>query len=322
MSIRAEIPSAVALLLVACAYCPPTSAQIIGSPVVPRQYTDVDAGQVCVYDGLTSPFPTSGTAWSWSFFDRQNAGRLVTPLVFQITANDSFTLTGIGTTRISTGTGLQSYPFGLIAGSDRITGGHYTFGFTNRAYTAFNSQPVAGTSNDGVIPFDRPGSTVPVDPWEVTAAVTSSGPVTLGIGSIIGSGGVQIYNGQDPGGLVRIYSAQMTEVDFPADFNSDGKVDFSDLLILGQHYGIASGATHATGDANDDGATNFSDLLVLGQEYGQSIRGATAMSVVPEPLWNLGFLGPALLLRRGRPCGGRGQAKKPSDGNFRRTSRG
>ena len=80
----------------------------------------------------------------------------------------------------------------------------------------------------------------------------------------------------------------------PGDVNSDGRVDFSDLLILAQHYGLSSGATWAEGDFNRDHSVGFDDLLILAQNYG------TALSPVPEPtslplLWVL-----APLLRRGR----------------------
>jgi hypothetical protein len=65
-----------------------------------------------------------------------------------------------------------------------------------------------------------------------------------------------------------------------ADANNDGKVDFADLLVLGQHYG-ESGATWSTGDFNVDGAVGFDDLLILTQHYGQT--AAAQAAAVPEP---------------------------------------
>jgi hypothetical protein len=55
----------------------------------------------------------------------------------------------------------------------------------------------------------------------------------------------------------------------PADFNSDGKVNFSDLLILAQNYNKTN-VTHAQGDATMDGKVNFNDLLILAQSYGKT----------------------------------------------------
>ena len=58
----------------------------------------------------------------------------------------------------------------------------------------------------------------------------------------------------------------------PGDVNADGTVNFSDLLILAQHYGQAG--TFAQGDLNGDGSVNFADLLILAQNYGRSASGA------------------------------------------------
>lgn len=66
-----------------------------------------------------------------------------------------------------------------------------------------------------------------------------------------------------------------------ADANNNGRVDFADLLTLGQHYG-ESGATWATGDFNADGAVGFDDLLILTQHYGQTATAAEP-AAVPEP---------------------------------------
>ena len=188
----------------------------IGSPLINREFTDLDAGQVYIYNGTSSPFPAPGTLTAWSFFDNRDSGKSVTPLLFRITGAESFTLEGIGTTRVSAGTGLQSFLFGLIAGSADFGTGLFTFGFTDRRYSLSGNTVVAGTANTGVIPFDRPSATIPIDPWRETAIVTTPGVVTLQIGSVIGTGGVPFYNPIDGNGVNRIYSAQATEVPEPS----------------------------------------------------------------------------------------------------------
>jgi hypothetical protein len=50
------------------------------------------------------------------------------------------------------------------------------------------------------------------------------------------------------------------------DVNQDGSVNFSDLLLLAQHYGQSGPPT--AGDLNADGRIDFSDLLLLAQNYG------------------------------------------------------
>jgi hypothetical protein len=85
----------------------------------------------------------------------------------------------------------------------------------------------------------------------------------------------------------------------PADFNDSGKVDFADLLVLAQNYGIKAGVVHATGDANVDGIVDFADLLILAQEYGQG-SAAAASSPVPEPSSLAALVSGCLLLVRRR----------------------
>jgi hypothetical protein len=68
----------------------------------------------------------------------------------------------------------------------------------------------------------------------------------------------------------------------PGDANLDGKVNFTDLLILAQHYGLKTGQAVGTGDFNADGGVGFDDLLVLAQNYGK-MSAAPAVTPVPEP---------------------------------------
>jgi len=74
----------------------------------------------------------------------------------------------------------------------------------------------------------------------------------------------------------------LTLVPLLGDANRDGKVDFSDLLVLAQHYGTPTGASRSDGDFNGDGTVNFGDLLLLAQHYG-STDAAPAAGSVPEP---------------------------------------
>ena len=68
----------------------------------------------------------------------------------------------------------------------------------------------------------------------------------------------------------------------PGDTNLDGKVDFSDLLILASHYGQPGG--WADGEFSGGGTVDFADLLILAQNYGTT-QAAVGYSVValPEP---------------------------------------
>lgn len=54
------------------------------------------------------------------------------------------------------------------------------------------------------------------------------------------------------------------------DANNDGDVDFSDILVVSQHYGQSGNWTNSfeVGDVNNDGVVNFTDLLYVNQYYG------------------------------------------------------
>lgn len=237
--------------------CLPSMGAGIGSPLIHRQHTDIDLGQVYVYDG--HPFRSAGKVSSWAFFDDRNAGLSVTPLLFKINGSNVFTLVGMGRTRMSAGTGLQNFSFEPTAGSGDVTPEKYTFGFANRAYSLNGTALVEGPSNRGVISFDRPSATIPCNPWRVTAAVSSGGAVALQIGTIIGSGGVPIYNSIDPGGFDRVYSAQASLVSPPKPILSPqlvgGSFRFSLQTAVGQTYTVLENADLAT--ANWGAYTNL-----------------------------------------------------------------
>lgn len=61
------------------------------------------------------------------------------------------------------------------------------------------------------------------------------------------------------------------------DVNHDGKVDFTDLVILARNYGKSS-AAYADADLNYDGKVDFSDLVILARHYGQSVPTAAALT--------------------------------------------
>jgi hypothetical protein len=82
------------------------------------------------------------------------------------------------------------------------------------------------------------------------------------------------------------------------DVNLSGTVDFADLLVLAQNFGLTGTQVWTGGDFNFDGAVDFTDLLAMAQSYGVSTLAdgtlstaagnfdadwALARSTVPEP---------------------------------------
>ena len=90
----------------------------------------------------------------------------------------------------------------------------------------------------------------------------------------------------DQRGLPRIFNGTVDigayEAQPPAlagDVNYDGKVDFSDLLILAQHYGSTTQPLWENGDLTGDGAVAFPDLLIVAQNYGSSSAALSPQSL-------------------------------------------
>jgi hypothetical protein len=183
-------------LLANLAFTPAAAAQAeIGSPTIARALDDASSGVVYVYRGTTQPLAGPNTIDRWSFFDDNNANGKVTPLIFEKTGANAWVVVAIGTTRTSTGAGVQSHAFDTIAGTSVLQAGKsYTIGFTHRAYSGSGANVVAGAPNAGVVDFD--GYNIFTDTWSYATGIAQ-------IGALYGTGGFALDGAGFAG---RIYS--------------------------------------------------------------------------------------------------------------------
>jgi len=102
---------------------------------------------VAEMDGYEQEFVYGGYRMeSWSFCNNNGdaqKGRLITPLLFR-KQDDKYELTGVGTTRTNDGTGMQSFDFEPVQGTDTVDEGYF-FGW--------HTGDLEGNRNPGVAEF-------------------------------------------------------------------------------------------------------------------------------------------------------------------------
>ena len=166
----------------------------VGNPVIERNDHDTCVG--CSF-ALDAPFaPASGALSTWSFY-ADTTGGSITPILYTLTGGN-FVIVGIGTTRAVSTLGVNTDPFGLVTGTDLVTGSNFYFGYRDGG-AAF------GTGNEGT----------------VSLSYTATGTLMyyFGNGSPHGPENVGISVGQTmvQGGLLdRNYSISATTVPEPA----------------------------------------------------------------------------------------------------------
>ncbi len=218
----------------------PASAQTIGSPLTSRPNVDNSTGLVLIYRGTTAPFPFAGLASTWGYFDASHQGQPVTPLLFEITNTNEYTLRAIGTTRNSAGTGAQSFPFETILGNPTILAGRFTFGVVQRLVTA----------PGGTIQLGAVSAVVPFTAGPTSDAWSYATPGTILIGQVYGGASGVLLDPLGTGG--RIYSAQMSQGTCYA--NCDGSTA-SPVLSAGDFVCFLARFRAGDSAANCDGST-------------------------------------------------------------------
>lgn len=143
--------------------------ETIGNSLVDRPFLDGAAGSMFVMTG--NPFTAAGSVDQWSFFNNNDvvATKQITPMLIE-DVGGSYVIRGIGATRMSSGTGAQSFAFDLVSGSAAV-GPNVYFAWKDGGN---------GSDNEGVPAFDTPTGD--------SARWFGGGHTTFGVGENLGAG--------------------------------------------------------------------------------------------------------------------------------------
>jgi hypothetical protein len=169
------------------------------------------------------------------------------------------------------GPGQSDQMEGATSGSNNLVGAGLSAGIANgiNGNIVGVADPKLGLLGN----YGGPSQTIPLLPG---SPALDAGSNTL---AIDGSGNPLAT---DQRGLPRVFNGTVDigayEAQPPAltgDVNHDATVNFSDVLILAQHYGSTTQPMWEAGDLTGDGSVAFPDLLMLAQNYGRSAAAAS-----------------------------------------------
>ncbi len=159
------------------------SATVIGNAASDRGATDGFSGQMFVLNANLSSLAGQAVT-SWNFFNNAN-NNAVTPVLVEDMGGGSFAVRGIGTTVVSSASGLQGGAFGLVSGTSTISLNYYAGYFDG----SWNGS--ASAVNQGAVEFDSVDD--PPVPGQIDSTGTiwlhntpdgSDNPANLGVGAV------------------------------------------------------------------------------------------------------------------------------------------
>jgi hypothetical protein len=201
-------------------------SHLLGSTCIGRPLQDTAKGVVIM---LRDPATKTGRAANVSFYNvHGDNDRWITPIILAFDRTTGvYRVTGIGQSVLNLGSGLQTVPFQLIAGSADLQAGVHTFGFY---HGTVDKTGKATKPSLGPLDFDNaPESNDALNPlaaearWLFVPAVQKHNPVELRLDLEFSleptSGQTQLWQGDDKHSKERVYSGQLEIVaqpQFPA----------------------------------------------------------------------------------------------------------
>ncbi|MDP9174241.1 MAG: hypothetical protein M3O30_10310 [Planctomycetota bacterium] len=201
-------------------------------------------------------------------------GQLTTPGTLQIWNTGTVTLASPGTAYTTVGN-IQIAPGGLLD-------------ITNTALTI--NYGSAASPNAAIQSYISTGYNTSASPWTgkaITSSAAALDPVHHTVAFADGSDGVVInlppgISTAIPNGGVLPPGTELVTYAYAGDANLDGKVDFSDFVILSNHYG-GTYTNWDQGNFNYDNTVDFSDFVILSNNFGQGVTNNGA-SATPQQL--------------------------------------
>jgi hypothetical protein len=195
---------------------------VFGSACIGRPLQDTAKGVVIM---LRDPTTKTGRATNVSFYNvHGDNDRWITPIILAFDRTTGvYRVTGIGQSVLNLGSGLQTVPFQLIAGSADLQAGVHTFGFYHGTVDKTGKATIPSL---GPLDFDNtPESNDPLNPlaaearWLFVPAVLKHNPVELRLDLEFSfepkPEQVQLWQGDDKHSKERVYSGQLEIVAQP-----------------------------------------------------------------------------------------------------------
>jgi hypothetical protein len=197
-------------------------SHLFGSTCIGRPLQDTAKGVVIM---LRDPVKKTGRAANVSFYNvHGDNDRWITPIILAFDRTTGvYRVTGIGQSVLNLGSGLQTVPFQLIAGSADLQVGVHTFGFYHGTVDKTGKATIPSLGpldyDDAPNPNDASHPLAAEPRWLFVPAVTKHNPVELRLNLEFSfepkSEQVQLWHGDDSHPKERVYSGQLEIVAQP-----------------------------------------------------------------------------------------------------------
>ena len=178
-------------------------AQRVGNLLLPQSLVDGAVGSIFVGDQFTSSGHITGwSVYGGSFDDSQP--RFVTPLVFKVTPDGRYEISGVGQAEQIDPNVPQDFAFTLVAGSDAVGPGYYLGWYDGAADSGDNAGAIAYSTYGDTVHWFGPGQGALgsvqagqalatesdfVRTYSIEAAVTSGAVLEFDLGRFLGWAG-------------------------------------------------------------------------------------------------------------------------------------